>query len=157
VEPQVRASRLAFHYRPCDLELCVRADPDKVRQVLLNLLGNAVKYTPEGGVVTVECEADARRVRIHVRDTGTGIRPERLPFIFDPFVQGERALNRPDEGVGLGLAISRELAHGMGGELMVASEPGVGSTFTLVLDRADIPVVLPTIPLIRTPVGAAEA
>jgi signal transduction histidine kinase len=136
VEPQVGASRLAFRYVPCDPGLAARADADKVRQVVLNLLANAIKYTPEGGSVTLACDADERHVRIRVRDTGTGIRPERLPYIFDPFVQGERALNRPDEGVGLGLAISRDLARGMGGELEVESAVGRGSTFTLVLQRA---------------------
>ncbi|HEX6747272.1 MAG TPA: ATP-binding protein [Longimicrobium sp.] len=135
VAPQVAASGVAFHRDAAEPALAVRADADKVRQVLLNLLGNAVKYTPPGGTVALECEADEREVRIRVRDTGTGIRAERLPHIFEPFVQGERALNRPDEGVGLGLAISRELARGMGGELSVWSEPGTGSAFTFTLPR----------------------
>jgi signal transduction histidine kinase len=74
-----------------------------------------------------------------VRDTGVGIAPERLQSIFEPFVQGERALNRPTEGVGLGLAISRELARGMGGTLEVESEVGRGSTFTVTLARATVP------------------
>ena len=138
VAPQVAASRLSFRCRPCPPEVAARADADKVRQVLLNLLGNAIKYTPAGGSVSVECDADDRFVRVRVRDTGTGIRAERLPHIFDPFVQGERALNRPDEGVGLGLAISRDLARGMGGDLDVESEPGKGSTFTLLLQRAGV-------------------
>jgi len=140
VAPQVRASRLTFVYRPCPRGLSARADRDKLRQVVLNLLANAIKYTAAGGVVTVECDADDRHVRVHVRDTGTGIRAERLPFIFEPFVQGERALNRPDEGVGLGLAISRDLARGMGGDISVASEVGKGSTFTVVLPRAGVPL-----------------
>jgi signal transduction histidine kinase len=144
VEPQVRASRLSFRYVPCDPALAARADADKVRQVVLNLLANAIKYTPQGGAVVLECQADEERVRIRVRDTGTGIRAERLPHIFDPFVQGERALNRPDEGVGLGLAISRDLARGMGGDLEVASEPGRGSVFTLVLQRARVPAAAPS-------------
>ncbi len=135
VAPQVAASGVAFRRDAVEPALAVRADADKVRQVLLNLLANAVKYTPPGGTVALECEAGEREVRIRVRDTGTGIRAERLPHIFEPFVQGERALNRPDEGVGLGLAISRELARGMGGELSVWSEPGTGSTFTFTLPR----------------------
>ncbi|HEX6039177.1 ATP-binding protein [Longimicrobium sp.] len=143
VAPQVRASRLHFRLEPCDPAVVVRADGDKVRQVVLNLLANAIKYTQAGGSVVLACDADEARVRIHVRDTGTGIRAERLPHIFDPFVQGERALNRPDEGVGLGLAISRDLARGMGGELEVESEPGRGSTFTLVLRRASVLSAVP--------------
>ncbi|HEU0015079.1 MAG TPA: HAMP domain-containing sensor histidine kinase [Longimicrobium sp.] len=151
VAPQVHASRLIFTHHVCDPDLKVRADRDKLRQVVLNLLANAIKYTPEGGSVEVACDADDHRVRVHVRDTGTGIRADRLPHIFEPFVQGERALNRPDEGVGLGLAISRDLARGMGGELEVASEPGAGSTFTLVLARAAAPagVAIAGVPLVR--------
>ena len=137
VAPQVVASRLAFDFPPCDPELAVHADPDKLRQVLLNLLGNAIKYTPAGGTVALVARADEQGVRVEVRDTGTGIRAERLAHIFEPFVQGDRALNRPDEGVGLGLAISREMARGMGGELSVESEVGRGSTFTLTLQRAE--------------------
>ena len=151
----MRGAGLAFVHRPCGPDAAARADRDRVRQVLLNLLGNAVKYTPPGGTVAMECEADELLVRIHVRDTGTGIRPERLPFIFEPFVQGERALNRPDEGVGLGLAISRDLARGMGGELRAASEVGKGSTFTLLLPRAGAPAAaMPGVPVVG-PGGAS--
>ena len=157
VAPQVRAAGLAFRCAPCDPSVVVRADRDKARQVLLNLLGNALKYTPSGGRVVVECEADERVARVHVRDTGTGIRPERLPFIFEPFVQGERALNRPDEGVGLGLAISRDLARGMGGELSVESEAGRGSTFTLTLPRAGVSPALPGVPRLDPDASAARA
>jgi signal transduction histidine kinase len=113
----------------------VRADSDRLSQILLNLLGNAIKYTPDGGAVSLSCEVDEDTVRIHVRDTGAGIPADRLTYIFEPFVQGERALNRPHEGVGLGLAISRELAAAMHGELTVSSEVGRGSTFTLTLPR----------------------
>jgi signal transduction histidine kinase len=136
--PQVAAAGLVFEHRPCDPGLAARGDRDRVRQVVLNLLANAIKYTPPGGRVVLECQGDEDRVRIHVRDTGIGIRAERLAEIFEPFVQGERALNRPDEGVGLGLAISQELARGMGGELTVESEAGKGSTFTLTLQRATV-------------------
>jgi signal transduction histidine kinase len=146
VAPQVRASRLTFRYVPCDPGALVRADVDKLRQVVLNLLANAIKYTPPGGSVVLACHVDEGAARVHVRDTGTGIRAERLTYIFDPFVQGERALNRPDEGVGLGLAISRDLARGMGGELEVESELGAGSVFTLVLQRAGVPAAADAVP-----------
>jgi signal transduction histidine kinase len=72
-------------------------------------------------------------VRVVVRDTGVGVAPEKLDAIFDPFVQVGRRLNRPGDGVGLGLAISRDLARGMGGDLTAVSTPDVGSTFTLTL------------------------
>jgi signal transduction histidine kinase len=136
IAPQLQSRELRFTYRPCPANLCVRADRDRMSQILLNLLGNAIKYTPDGGGVLLVCDFDDAKVRIHVRDTGAGIPADRLPFIFEPFVQGERALNRPHEGVGLGLAISRELAAAMHGELTVASEVGRGSIFTLVLPRA---------------------
>ena len=136
VEPQIVARRLSFEYLACDPTIVAAADADKVRQVVLNLLGNAVKYTPEGGSVALACDADEKTVRVHVRDTGPGIEPDQLPVIFEAFVQGHRALNRPNEGVGLGLAISRDLARGMGGDVTVETELGVGSTFTLVLPRA---------------------
>jgi len=112
------------------------ADPEKVRQVLLNLLANAVKFTTAGGRVRVECAHDAARVFIRVVDTGIGIPADRRGAIFEPFVQLHRTLAQPAEGTGLGLAISRDLARGMGGELSVESEPGQGSTFTLALARA---------------------
>ena len=134
--PQMAARHLTFTYEPCGPDLVAAADGDKVRQVVLNLLSNAVKYTPVGGTVRLDCEADARAIRVHVHDTGPGIDADQLPVIFEPFVQGHRALNRPSEGVGLGLTISRDLARGMGGDVTVSTQLGVGSTFTLELLRA---------------------
>jgi hypothetical protein len=93
----------------------VRGDRDRVAQILLNLLSNAVKCTDAGGEIHLACESDAGGVRIHVRDTGRGIEPERQKAIFEPFVQlaPERTLA---QGVGLGLSISRELARAMEGD-----------------------------------------
>ena len=116
-------------------DINARADAEKVRQVLLNLLANAVKFTAPGGHVHVECTHDSSRVYIRVSDTGIGIPSDRRGAIFEPFVQLHRTLAQPAEGTGLGLAISRDLARGMGGELTVESEPGRGSAFTLTLDR----------------------
>ena len=120
--------------------LTLRADPEKLRQILLNLLSNAIKFTDDGGAITVVCsppeQPDGRVIRIEVRDTGRGISPADLERVFDPFVRVDQTLNRPTEGTGLGLAISRELARAMNGDLTVASELGVGSTFTLVLPAA---------------------
>jgi signal transduction histidine kinase len=104
---------------------------------VLNLLTNAGKFTEPGGRVTLEgAAAGIDTVVIRVSDTGHGIAPEQQGRIFDPFVQVDARLTRTQEGVGLGLAISRDLARGMGGELMVESARGVGSTFTLSLPRA---------------------
>ena len=133
---QLHTQNLQF---TCDAgadDLAVSADPEKVHQVLLNLLANAVKFTDSGGEIAISCNADADNVFIAVRDNGIGIAAERLDSIFEPFVQVNRSLTRSSGGTGLGLAISRDLARGMKGNLTVDSEPGVGSTFTLSLPRA---------------------
>ena len=137
--PQLLAKRMRFETRGCSADLAVHADLEKLRQILINLLSNAIKFTEEGGAIAIECESDARSVRLRVEDTGVGIAADQLEKIFEPFVQVDRRLNRPMEGTGLGLAISRELARGMGGELTVESRPGEGSTFTLSLPRAQSP------------------
>jgi PAS domain S-box-containing protein len=133
VEPQARGKGLTLGVAAQDPSLVVRADAEKVRQILVNLLSNAVKFTRGGGAITLSAAAGADAVAIRVADTGRGIPPEQRDRVFEPFVQVGRRPSSSDEGVGLGLAISRELARGMGGEITVESEPGVGSTFTLVL------------------------
>jgi signal transduction histidine kinase len=133
IAPQMRAKQLSFQYDQCDPSLTVYADADKLQQIVLNLLTNAIKFTPEGGRIQVGCERADDVVRIHVRDSGVGIPAERLKVIFDPFVQLDRTVSSTREGVGLGLAISRDLARGMSGELEVESEQGEGSTFTVIL------------------------
>lgn len=112
-----------------------RADEEKLRQILFNLLSNAIKYTPAGGVVTLAAAEDAQISMIRVRDTGIGIPKDKLERVFEPFIQLGRSLSSKAEGMGLGLAISRELARAMGGDLSVESQEGVGSTFTLTLSR----------------------
>jgi signal transduction histidine kinase len=136
VAPQLQAKRIAYTYHPCDPTLRVVADAERTQQVVLNLLSNALKYTPPGGGVTLGCEAVDGRVLVRVRDTGIGIPRDKLEMIFEPFTQVSGGLTRSVEGTGLGLAISRELARAMGGELTVESEVGVGSTFTLALPKA---------------------
>ena len=135
IRPQLAAKQLEFVCEPVGDGIVTRADAEKVRQVLLNLLANAVKFTAPGGRVRVECTHDAARVYIRVTDTGIGIPADRRGAIFEPFVQLHRTLAQPAEGTGLGLAISRDLARGMSGELTVESEPGRGSAFTLALAR----------------------
>jgi YD repeat-containing protein len=110
-----------------------------VEQVVLNLLSNAVKFTEPGGRIELAWTADDARVSITVRDTGRGIPAEKLPAVFEPFVQVDPTLTRSNEGTGLGLAISRDLARAMHGDLSVESRVGEGSTFTLTLPRgADV-------------------
>lgn len=135
VEPQIKARGIRYTYDPCDPSVTVHADREKTQQIVLNLLANSAKYTEPGGQVAVSCENRNSSVEVKVKDTGVGIPPEMLDDIFEPFVQAGRRLNQPREGVGLGLTISRDLARAMGGDLMVESAVGVGSTFTLVLPR----------------------
>jgi signal transduction histidine kinase len=136
IAPQMAAKGLHFVVKPCDPAWTVRADPEKLRQVILNLLSNAIKFTNTGGRVELECTHSKKEARIVVRDTGRGIPADQVERIFEPFVQVDAGLTRTQSGVGLGLAISRDLARGMGGELSATSEPGVGSVFTLVLPTA---------------------
>jgi PAS domain S-box-containing protein len=133
VEPQLRARGLAYRYRRGDAAVTVRADRERVEQVVLNLLSNAIKFTEPGGRVEMAWEADGRWARIHVADSGRGIPPDKLEAIFEPFVQVDPALTRANEGTGLGLAISRDLARAMRGDLTARSTPGQGSVFTLAL------------------------
>ena len=136
--PQARARRIRVTTLGCPTALRVRGDDEKVQQVMLNLLTNALKFTASGGSVTLSCEEapDGRTVRVRVADTGRGIAAEQLERIFQPFVQVDARFARAQEGVGLGLAISRDLARGMGGDLTVESVVDRGSTFTLTLPRA---------------------
>ncbi len=133
---QMNARHIAYEWIPGDDDAMVHADPDRTRQVLQNLVSNAVKFTPPGGRIAVRAAARGDTVRITVRDTGVGVAPEKLEFIFEPFVQLDRDLASPREGAGLGLAISRDLARAMGGDITARSTPGKGSTFTLALPRA---------------------
>jgi PAS domain S-box-containing protein len=134
--PQLRARELRFVRRNCDGGLRVRADRDKVEQILVNLMTNAIKFTEPQGSITLECATEAGLVKVRVRDTGRGIPDDKLAVIFEPFVQVSRSAGAPGEGVGLGLAISRDLSRAMGGDLGVESRIGEGSTFTLTLPAA---------------------
>jgi signal transduction histidine kinase len=135
IAPQLGTKRLTYIVDRCPDELIVRADQEKLQQIVINLLSNAIKFTPAEGTITMDCDVVDDDVLIRVRDSGVGIPAERLEAIFDPFVQVDRALNRPHEGVGLGLSISRDLARGMNGALEVESTVGEGSVFTLRLKR----------------------
>jgi hypothetical protein len=130
------------------MDLLYEGDEDRVRQILVNLLNNAVKFTPSGGSVSVECDVcrapdegahlsgQGPWVRLRVIDTGMGIPEDRLAAIFDPFVQVDQGHTRTNDGTGLGLTISRRLARLMGGDLTCRSETNKGSTFSLWLPEA---------------------
>ena len=131
-----RSVRLEIDERGCEAR--VRADVEKLRQVLLNLLSNAVKFTRAGGCVRLECQEADDEVTVHVYDTGVGIPAEKLEEIFQPFVQVDMGLTREQGGIGLGLAISREFARAMGGDISALSAVGQGSTFSVRLPRAGV-------------------
>ncbi|MCB9706443.1 MAG: hypothetical protein H6711_31645 [Myxococcales bacterium] len=116
----------------------VGSDGLRLRQCLLNLLSNACKFT-SGGEVCLEITADAARVRFEIQDTGIGISREQMGRLFEPFVQGDARTTRRFGGSGLGLALSRRFMELLGGRVEVSSEPGVGSTFALVLPRRPAP------------------
>ncbi|HEX4681374.1 MAG TPA: HAMP domain-containing sensor histidine kinase [Gemmatimonadaceae bacterium] len=137
VGPQTAAKSIELHIQSFDPDLAVRADAEKLRQVMLNLISNAVRHTPTGGAISIEAAAlDTSRIAIRVTDTGAGIPADKREQIFEPFVQLDRSLTNTTEGVGLGLAISRDLARGMGGDLLATDREGGGACFTITLPRA---------------------
>jgi signal transduction histidine kinase len=133
VEPAAAKKGLALNAEIASTIGEITSDRRRVEQILLNLLGNAVKFTDTGGVTLVAAEDSQGSVRLSVRDTGIGIKAEDLQGLFQPFKQLDTGLARNHEGTGLGLAICRRLADLLGGEVTAESEYGVGSTFTLAL------------------------
>ena len=136
VSSLARAKSIVYQCDPPPGNTYARADPDKLRQILINLLSNAVKFTPEGGRIRLSCTFKGESVSIHVEDNGPGIPSNKQALIFEPFVQLDRGLTRTNEGTGLGLAISRGLARGMGGDVALRSELDVGSVFTVTIPLA---------------------
>jgi PAS domain S-box-containing protein len=142
---QMADASLHFSLEGCDSNAAVLADPTKLQQILLNLLTNAIKFTPAGGSVTLRCRTGRDRVLIEVQDSGIGIAPDDCAKIFQPFIQLEQnevggVALASHKGVGLGLAISKELAEAMDGSLSVQSVPGEGSRFII-----DLPAVSATL------------
>ena len=136
IEPLMGLSGLVFDGISGDSNVVARADPEKVTQILVNLLSNAIKFTPEGGHISADCAALNDTVTLRISDTGIGIDKEKLEIIFEPFVQANVNLADRESGIGLGLAISRDLARAMNGDVTVESTEGQRSRFTLVLPRA---------------------
>ncbi|MEV0527139.1 ATP-binding protein [Streptomyces sp. NPDC050439] len=110
---------------------CFTADPLRLRQAIGNLVSNAIRHTPEGGSVTIDCRATSDEVVVEVADTGTGIDPDDLPHVFDRFWRADKSRTRSTGGSGLGLAIVRQLVEGHGGTVSVRSTPGEGAVFTV--------------------------
>lgn len=136
LRPLLDRDDLAFRIAPFDPGLTLHADPDRARQILLNLVTNAVKHGGAGCSIEIGATGVNDHVDIWVRDTGPGIPRELQHIIFEPFVQAPPARNGVSSGVGLGLAISRALARSMGGDITLESAPGAGSCFRLVLPRS---------------------
>jgi signal transduction histidine kinase len=117
-------------------QVTVQGDPDRLKQLFLNLTDNALKYTPAGGRVTLAWERADGWVRVAVADTGIGIAPENLPHLFERFYRADKARSREQGGTGLGLAIAKWIAEAHGGKILVESQVGKGSTFTVLLPLA---------------------
>ncbi len=179
---KIEAGELTLDERPFDLRSCVRqamslvaltadakrlhlsshlapecpevvsGDAARIRQILVNLLGNAVKFT-DHGAVTVQVSANGPTIRIAVRDTGIGIPADRMALLFRPFSQVDASNARTYEGTGLGLAISQRLAEAMGGGIAVDSQPGQGSTFTVTLTLPPATLPEPTAEPLLAPAG----
>ncbi len=129
LEPQWTAKGLDVELTASPVEL--NADADMLRQVWINLLSNAVRYTPDGGAVRVSMEASADSCRVEITDTGIGISTADLPRVFERFFRADKA--RSGEGNGLGLSLVKRVIDLHGGSVTVASEPGAGSTFSVIL------------------------
>ena len=116
----------------------VKADPTRLRQILLNLLSNAVKFTPDGKQVALSCGRDGGRLFLRVADTGIGIEPDDLSKIMQPFHQVDNSLSRHYEGTGLGLPLTQSLVDLHGATMEIESTPGVGTTVTVYLPESRI-------------------
>lgn len=135
VRPEAAEAGLTLTFEPPSDRGVIRADPGRVQQIVMNLLGNAVKFTPAGGEIVVGLESGAGHAVVWVRDTGPGIAAADLERIFQPYEQVAREAR--GRGAGLGLPLSRQLARLMGGELLAESQPGRGSIFRLRLPLAE--------------------
>ena len=137
VMPQARAKEQHLRFAHPEASLLANCDEDRALQILLNLVSNAIKFTSRSGYISVDTQASSNStIAIRVRDNGPGIAPEDIERIFEPFVQVGRSLTRGHEGVGLGLAISRDLARAMGGDVILEDTSPSGSSFVLTLQSA---------------------
>ncbi len=139
VAPQLAGKQLHLEWSVPEPGISVNADREKLRQIVLNLLTNSIKFTESRGRIVIRCGIDGDLARVDVTDTGRGIAADQVGRVFEPFVQVDSTFTRSHDGVGLGLAISRDLARAMGGDLTLVSELERGSTFTLTLPLASKP------------------
>jgi len=157
LKPLANQQKVGLEFVAIPVGIMVLADRQRLRQVLINLVSNAIKYNRLGGKVYIGAVVDGEQVRVMVRDTGQGIRPEDLPRLFSPFERLE-AEQTGIEGTGLGLAVSRQLMLCMKGDIDVQSSVGQGSTFSLQLQRAYGRVELEAVgvPLAETPLDSSQ-
>jgi signal transduction histidine kinase len=111
----------------------IMGDERRLRQIMINLMGNAIKFTREGSVNVRLLRPTVEHWAVQVQDTGVGIPKDAQEYIFEPFRQVNSAITRDNRGVGLGLSITKQLVELMGGRILLESEPGQGSTFTIIL------------------------
>lgn len=134
LRPQVIDQHLEVEIETGSQAVMVQADRDRTAQILVNLVGNAIRYTPDDGRIIVRVVQEAGQARVTVADTGIGIPAEALPYLFERFYRVDNSRSRASGGSGIGLTIARHLAWAMGGDITAESAgPGLGSTFTLVL------------------------
>lgn len=138
-EPAARAKNVALHGLPPGQVGFFHGPEEPLRLIVSNLVSNALKYTPDGGEVRCGLEDDVRSLRFWVADTGYGIAAEHLPHLFDKFYRVEDGRRRRIPGTGLGLALTRRAVESLGGTIAVSSEPGRGSTFTVILPKKPLP------------------
>ncbi len=146
LEPQAQDAKLTLATELPPTPVRLMMDPDRIGQVLLNLVGNAIKFTGTGGHITVHVEEQADMVRVEVRDDGIGIAPQHLDSLFDKFFQVDPSLTREYGGAGLGLAISKVLVESHGGQIGVESTLGKGSTFWFTLPIKAVAPKTPKMP-----------
>jgi signal transduction histidine kinase len=139
LRPQLEGKDQWFSLELAEALPAVVGDADRVRQILTNLLSNALKYTPSGGRITITARGDAGRVRVAVQDTGIGLAPEDQAQLFTPFFRARNDATRGVGGTGLGLAITRALVELHGGAITATSAPGQGSTFSFTLPALQEP------------------
>jgi heavy metal sensor kinase len=134
VQPLAAARSIGLECRAGE-DVPFRGDHGLLRRLLVNLLDNAIRYTPHGGRVTASLSADGPQLRVAISDTGFGIAPDAAPHVFDRFFRADKGRSREDGGFGLGLAIVKWIAESHQGAVDLASEPGAGTTFTVTLPR----------------------
>lgn len=154
IEPARREAGILMQVDIAAGNLKVIGDRARLVQVVQNLIRNAIRHTPEGGIVLVTARPDAEHVIVSVQDTGYGISADDLPFIFDRFYRGERSRNRSHGGAGLGLAIAKRMVEQMDGTIAVESELGEGSMFTIALPRTRAASTTSQSPATPTPLAS---